>query len=209
MTGCATGDRRVIHNCFHRCGQRRHDPLVPRRGRSLRGRSGGDGAGRGDPPGPTRGPIPPQPSARRRRTIRPAREGRKGLSTRAEIVRWSPVSVLVACLSRGVCRSRPWGRTLPGPYHTSPPPLPAGGAGTGSPASSRASSKEHTTSPRATRATSSRARPSVTETTMKRTYQPNKRRRAKKHGFRNRMSDRAGRAIIKRRRRKGRSKLSA
>lgn len=44
---------------------------------------------------------------------------------------------------------------------------------------------------------------------MKRTYQPNKRRRAKKHGFRNRMSDRAGRTIVKRRRRKGRSKLSA
>ena len=44
---------------------------------------------------------------------------------------------------------------------------------------------------------------------MKRTYQPNKRRRAKKHGFRSRMSDRAGRSIIKARRRKGRQKLSA
>jgi large subunit ribosomal protein L34 len=44
---------------------------------------------------------------------------------------------------------------------------------------------------------------------MKRTYQPNKRRRAKKHGFRNRMKTRAGRKIVKRRRRKGRSKLSA
>lgn len=44
---------------------------------------------------------------------------------------------------------------------------------------------------------------------MKRTYQPNKRRRAKRHGFRHRMSDRAGRRIIKARRRKGRARLSA
>lgn len=44
---------------------------------------------------------------------------------------------------------------------------------------------------------------------MKRTFQPNNRRRAKKHGFRQRMSDRAGRSIIKNRRLKGRHKLSA
>lgn len=44
---------------------------------------------------------------------------------------------------------------------------------------------------------------------MKRTYQPKKRRRARKHGFRARMRNRSGRDIIKRRRRKGRSKLSA
>ena len=44
---------------------------------------------------------------------------------------------------------------------------------------------------------------------MKRPYQPNAQKRAKRHGFRHRMSTRAGRAIISARRRKGRAKLSA
>ena len=44
---------------------------------------------------------------------------------------------------------------------------------------------------------------------MKRTFQPKKRQRSKEHGVMKRMKTRAGRAVLKARRAKGRKKLTA
>ncbi len=42
----------------------------------------------------------------------------------------------------------------------------------------------------------------------KRTYQPHTRHRARTHGFRARIASKAGRAVLKRRRAKGRAKIA-
>jgi large subunit ribosomal protein L34 len=42
----------------------------------------------------------------------------------------------------------------------------------------------------------------------KQTYQPKKRQRSREHGFMKRMADKAGRNVLKRRRTKGRARLT-
>jgi large subunit ribosomal protein L34 len=61
---------------------------------------------------------------------------------------------------------------------------------------------------RASRAAESSAKVGSSEDVVKRTFQPHRKSRKRTHGFRKRMRTRAGREVLRRRRRKGRRQLT-